>query len=191
VTEHGDGAKGARGQTGRVHAILVEFDAVRSFVDGTRAVREAGFTRWDTHTPFPVHGIERLMGIKRTVLPFVVFGVGVTGLSLALLMQWWMNAHDYKLVISGKPLFSLPANIPVVFEITVLLSAATTFFGMLILNRLPRYHNPLFKSERFRRVTTDRFFISIEASDPKFAVEETLRLANSLGGVNVEIVEEE
>jgi hypothetical protein len=191
VTEHGDGAKGARGQTGRVHAILVEFDAVRSFVDGTRAVREAGFTRWDTHTPFPVHGIERLMGIKRTVLPFVVFGAGVTGLSLALLMQWWMNAHDYKLVISGKPLFSLPANIPVVFEITVLLSAATTFFGMLILNRLPRYHNPLFKSERFRRVTTDRFFISIEASDPKFAVEETLRLANSLGGVNVEIVEEE
>lgn len=191
MTEHGDGAKGARGQTGRVHAILVEFDAVRSFVDGTRAVREAGFTRWDTHTPFPVHGIERLMGIKRTVLPFVVFGAGVTGLSLALLMQWWMNAHDYKLVISGKPLFSLPANIPVVFEITVLLSAATTFFGMLILNRLPRYHNPLFKSERFRRVTTDRFFISIEASDPKFAVEETLRLANSLGGVNVEIVEEE
>jgi hypothetical protein len=102
-----------------------------------------------------------------------------------------MNAHDYKLVISGKPLFSLPANIPIVFEITVLLSAATTFFGMLILNRLPRYHNPLFKSERFRRVTTDRFFISIEGSDPKFAIEETLRLANSLGGVNVEIVEEE
>src|SRR5689334_24213477 len=107
------------------------------------------------------------MGIRSTILPWIVLGAGLSGLGLALLMQWWMNAIDYQFVISGKPIFSLPANIPVIFESTVLLSGLTTFFGVLVLNLLPSHYNPLFKVEKFKRATSDGFFIAIEASDAK------------------------
>jgi hypothetical protein len=117
-----------------------------------------------------------------------VLGGGLTGLGLALLMQWWMNAVDYPFQISGKPFFGLPAAIPVTFELTVLFSALTTFFGMWGLNGMPRLHHPLFTSERFLRVTQDRFFIAIESSDPKFDLRVTRQLAESLGGTAVEEV---
>ena len=88
-----------------------------------------------------------------------MLGAGITGGLVALLMQWWTNAVDYPLNISGKPLFSLPANIPVTFELIILFSALTAFFGVLALNGLPRFNNPLLEKERFLRATTDRFFI--------------------------------
>ncbi len=115
-----------------------------------------------------MHGLNDAMGIRTTRLPLVVLGGGLIGGGLALLMQWWMNGVDYKFLISGKPLFGLPANIPIFFELTVLFSALGAFLGMLAFNLLPEYHHPLFSSERFRRATQDRFFISIEARDPKF-----------------------
>ena len=99
------------------------------------------------------------MGIRPTILPWLVLGAGITGGVVALLMQWWTNAVDYPLNISGKPLFSLPANIPVTFELIILFSALTAFFGVLVLNGLPRFNNPLLEKERFLRATTDRFFI--------------------------------
>jgi len=177
--------------TNRIYGVMAEFDAVGPFLAGARAVREAGYRRWDTFSPFPVHGIERAMGIKRTILPFIILGGGITGAGVGLLLQWWMNAHNYPLNISGKPLWSIPANIPVVFELTVLFSAFGAVFGMLALNRLPELHHPLFTSDRFRRVTTDRFFILIERSDPHFDLQETTRFLGSLGGLNVEVVEDE
>jgi hypothetical protein len=96
---------------------------------------------------------------------------------------------DYPLIISGKPLFSLPANIPVTFESTILLSAICAFLGMLAFNRLPQYWHPVFSSERFRRATSDRFFISIEAADPKFSAEDTRRFLESVGSDHVESLE--
>ena len=143
-------------------------------------VRNAGFTRWDVHSPFPIHGIDAAMGIKPTVLPWLVLGGGLSGLIGGLLLQWYVNAYDYQFMISGKPFWSLPANIPVIFECTVLLSALTAVFGMLALNQLPMHYNPLLKSERFRRVTNDRFFIVIDASDPKF--DEKLQTTESAEG---------
>jgi hypothetical protein len=112
----------------------------------------------------------------------------VTGCLGALLMQWWMNAHNYPILISGKPLWSIPANIPVAFEATILLAAVATFVGMLALNNLPLHYHPLLNKERFRRATSDRYFISIEADDPRFDPEETLAFAESLGGTAVEKV---
>ena len=106
-------------------------------------------------------------------------------------MQWWMNGVNYKYVISGKPLLSLPANIPIIFELTVLLSAFAAFFGMLLFNRLPELHHSVFSSRRFRRATTDRFFIAIEARDPAFDEEETRRFLAGLGGSEPEPLEEE
>ena len=173
----------------RPYGVLAEFDSVESLLKACEQVRDAGFTRWDAHTPFPVHGLNDAMGIRQTKLPLLVLGAGMTGAALGLLLQWWMNAHDYRLVISGKPFFSLPANIPIVFEMTILFSAIAAFVGMLVFNNLPLWHHPVFQSERFRRATADRFFIVIEAGDPKFDEEKTGVYLQSLQGRQVERVE--
>lgn len=170
--------------------LLAEYESVDDILKAARAVRRAGFLRWDVHSPFPIHGIDYAMGIKPTILPWIVLGGGLTGLATGIWLQWYCNAFDYPFKISGKPLWSLPANIPVIFELTVLLSALTTVFGMLGLNHLPQLYNPLFKSERFRRATADRFFVVIDASDPKFNEEQTTRLLLDAGAKAVERVED-
>ena len=170
--------------------LLAEFDSVDDVVAAARAVRRAGFLRWDVHSPFPIHGIDFAMGIKPTILPWLVLGAGLTGLVGGLLLQWYTNSFDYKFLISGKPAFSVPAFIPVTFELTILFASLTAVFGMLILNRLPRLYNPLFKHERFRRVTNDRFFIYIDATDRKFNEGETAKLLSEAGATAVERVED-
>ena len=107
----------------KLHGLVAEFDNVDDLLEACEQIRDQGYTRWDSHTPFPVHGVDQAMGIRSTVLPWIVLVAGVIGLLTGLLMQWWTNAIDYPLVISGKPFFSLPANIPVIFELTVLFSA--------------------------------------------------------------------
>ena len=180
----------APGRARELYGLLVEFEDPLALVEGCRRVRDAGYRRWDAHTPFPIHGMDDAMGIKGTQLPFLVLAGGLAGCGLALLMQWWMNAVDYPFLISGKPLFGLPANIPVTFELTILFSALTTFFGMWSLNGLPRLHHPLFRSRRFRRATSDRFFIVIEAADPRFDPAGTRAFLDGLGGTAVEAVED-
>jgi hypothetical protein len=170
-------------QAGKLLGYLAEFDDPHLLLHACEQVRDAKYRRWDAHTPFPVHGLNDAMGLRGTLLPWLVLGGGVAGLMLALLMQWWMNAVDYPFLISGKPYFSLPAFIPVVFELTVLLSAITAFFGMLLLAGLPRFHHPVFLSERFKRASDDHFFISIEARDRHFEPDATRQLLESLEGV--------
>jgi hypothetical protein len=174
----------------RLYGMFAEFENVHDFMPAVEKVRDEGFKHWDVHTPFPVHGMDDAMGIRGTRLPWIILGGGLTGLSLAVLMQWWMNAVDYPFLISGKPLFGLPAAVPVIFELTVLFSAFATFFGMWGLNGMPRLHHPLFTSERFRRATQDRFFIVVEAKDPRFDREKTRAFLASLGGSVVEDVNE-
>lgn len=180
----------ANRDAGRVYGLLTEFESPSALVAAVRQVRDAGFRHWDVHTPFPIHGMDEAMGIRGTRLPFLVLGGGITGLGLATLMQWWMNAVDYPFEISGKPLFGLPANIPVMFELTVLFSAFAAFFGMWGLNGMPKLYHPLFTSRRFRRATQDRFFIVIEARDPQFDAGRTREFLASLGGSVVEAVGE-
>jgi hypothetical protein len=172
-----------------VYGVVAEFADVGALRRACEAVRDAGFTQWDAHTPFPVHGLDKAMGLRRTKLPWIVFGGGATGCAGALLMQWWMNAVNFPFIISGKPFFSLPANIPIVFELTVLFASFAAVLGMLALNWLPELYHPLFKSERFRRVTNDRFFISIEAKDPKYDADRTRAWLESLGAESVEVLE--
>ncbi len=175
----------------KLHGLLAEFDNVDDLLAACRTVRDAGYRKWDAHTPFPVHGIDEAMGIKATILPWIVLGGGLTGLGGALLMQWWMNAIDYPFLVSGKPFFSVPANIPVCFELTVLLSALTSFLMALVLNLLPQLYHPLFRSERFKRSTDDRFFVSIEASDPQFEEERTRELLGEASRYPVETIHDE
>jgi hypothetical protein len=170
--------------------LLAEYESVDAVLKAAGKVRKAGFTRWDVHSPFPIHGIDHVMGIRPTVLPWLVLGGGLSGLIGGLVLQWYCNAYDYPVIISGKPFWSLPANIPVIFECTVLLSALTAVFGMFSLNGLPKLYNPLFKSERFLRVTDDRFFIVIDASDRRFDEAETTRLLQDSGAVAIERIED-
>lgn len=171
-----------------IFGYLIEFEDVNSLLAGARAVRDAGFTRWDAHSPFVVHGLDAAMGIRPTKLPFVVFGAGFTGAIAGILLQWFTNAYDYPFLISGKPIWSLPANIPIAFETTILFAAISALLGMLAFNGLPRLFHPLHANRTFRRATNDRFFISIEADDPEFDRDRTRALAESLGGVHVEEV---
>lgn len=170
------------------YGFLAQYDDVTSLKRACEQVRDAGYTRWDAHSPFPVHGIDPAMGIQRTRLPYVFMTMGVLGYFAALTMQWWMNAFDYPYIISGKPPFSLPANIPVIFEVTVLFAAVSAFLVTLARNGLPRHHHPLFSSSAFKRATDDRFFIAIEAKDPRYHEIETRELLESTKAVLVEKV---
>jgi mono/diheme cytochrome c family protein len=156
-------------------SLVAQFDDPHSLVAACDRAREAGYKKFDAYSPFPVHGIDDAIGIRRTRLPFFVLAIAFCACGFGLFLQYYTNSTDespifpgYKFAISGKPLFSLPANIPVTFEIIVLSSAFATFFGMWILNGLPRFANPLHRLPRFRRVTNDKFFLAIDASDEKF-----------------------
>jgi mono/diheme cytochrome c family protein len=152
------------------------YSNVDALLAAARRVRDAGFTKWDSHTPFPVHGIDPAMGIKRTILPWITLVMGLTGIVVGIVGQWWVNAEGYAFQISGKPIWSLPANIPVAFEVTIAFSAFTTFFGMLAINRLPRLSHPLHRLPAFNRVTSDRFAVVVETVDPRFDAGQVKRL---------------
>jgi hypothetical protein len=182
----------------RFFGYLAEFETPGELMHAAEQIRDAGYQKWDCMTPFPVHGLDAAMGIKKTILPWLVLGGGLTGLTIAILLQWYVNSpftqssslyilSGYPLNISGKPYWSIPPNVPVYFELTVLISALTTFFSVWALNRLPRYHHPVFNVARFRRVTDDKFFLMIEASDLKFDMKESLAL---LEGTHPAAIEE-
>lgn len=176
--------------TPRLLALMAEFKDVDGVMLAARKVRNAGYTIWDVHSPFPIHGIDKAMGIQATILPWLVLGGGLVGLVSGLALTIWTMAIDYPYLISGKPLNSLPAFIPVVFELTILVAALTAVFGMLGLNKLPMLFNPLLCNERFRRVTDDRFFVLIDCNDPKFDEAATQALLESTDPVLVERVED-
>ena len=173
----------------QLSGFLVEFETPGEILAAAAKVRDAGYTRWDAHTPFPVHGMDGAMGLRATRLPWIVMIAGTIGCATGLGLQWWTNAMNYQFKISGKPFWSIPANIPITFEITVLFSAFAAFLSMLFLNGLPQLHHPVFGSERFRRATQDRFFLSVEASDPRFDEGKTLAFLRGLGGASVERLE--
>jgi len=147
-----------------VVGVLAEFTSAEVLRAAAEGVRDGGYTRWDVHSPFPVHGMERAMGMRPTVLPWLVLGAGLFGAAAAVFLQWWTNAtsfdtplppalRGYDWNVSGKPAFSLPANVPIIFEVIVLLSALAAFLGVFALCKLPQYAHPMFTSERFGRAT--------------------------------------
>ena len=174
----------------KLTGVIAEYGSEAELHAACERVRDAGMTRWDSFTPYPVHGIEKSMGIKPTILPWLSLGGGLTGAATGILMQWYMNGSEelanavgiptflqgYNFLISGKPIWSVPANIPVAFELTILFSAFGAFFGMLLLNRLPRWSNPRLRSAGFRRGTDDGFTIGLDAADPKFDLDAAAEL---------------
>lgn len=177
--------------------VMAEYDNVDDVYAAAEKVRDAGYSRWDVHSPFPIHGIERAMSIRPTLVPWICLVGGLTGMAIALgLTIWTMGPSNpifgvfsgYPYLESGKPLLALPQFIPPIFELTILFSAFSAGLGMLLLNSLPMLYNPLFKSTRFRRVTDDRFFIVIDATDPVFDEEKTPALLKETGPLSLELV---
>lgn len=176
--------------TPRLWGYLAQYENTAQITEAAAQVAEEGFTRWDCCVPFPVHGLDDVMKVKRTILPWLVLCGGLTGGTFGMSFMIWVSVFAYPLNIGGKPLASIPAFIPITFELTVLFSAFTIFFGNWLLNGLPRLHHPAFKSKAFERVTDDKFFIMIEADDPCFDEKKTLALLQQTGASLIEEVED-
>ncbi len=171
---------------GELYGVLAEFESPGALVRAARKVRDAGYTEFDCYSPFPVHGIDEAMGIKRTILPLIVFAGGLAGTVGGAFLQWWMNAYDWPWNVGGKPVWSIPANVPIAYETTILLSVLTTFFGMWILNQLPQVWHPFFKLDRFLKASDDGFLLGIEAKDKRFDQARTTELLVKAGASAVE-----
>ena len=179
---------GPKPEPGSLWGVLAEFHDAAGLYHACENVRDAGYSAWDAHSPFPVHGLDKAMGLKRSKLPFIVLAAGLAFAAGGFALQAWVHTTAYPLVISGKPYLTWQAFVPVTFELGVLGGALAAVFGMLALNQLSRHNHPLFTSERFLRVSDDRFFISIEAKDPKFDERATQQLLERAGAAAVERV---
>ena len=172
------------------YGLLAEFETPADLMHAAEKVRDAGFRRWDVFTPYPVHGMDKAMGLKNSKVGWFSFFGGVTGYTTGMLLIYLTNRIDYPILIGGKPMFSPFAAFPPSYELTILLVAFGALFGMLILNRLPRLHHPLLKHERFRLATHDRYFLVIETADPRYRDAETRQLLESTGSKRIEMVED-
>jgi hypothetical protein len=180
---------GAGGPSGKVALMLAEFDRPADVLHAAKVVRDAGYRRWDVHSPFPVHGMDAAMGLDDSRLGWTVLLFALAGLSGAFAMMYWMGAVDYPFVAGGKPPGAIPPMAPILFEITILFSAFGTVLGMLHLNRLPRHNHPVFESDRFRAASDDKFFLSVEADDPRFDPVGTRALLEQAHATAVETIE--
>ncbi|HMP83343.1 MAG TPA: DUF3341 domain-containing protein [Verrucomicrobiota bacterium] len=172
------------------YGIIAEFDNTADVLHAAEKVNKAGFRKWDVFTPFPIHGMDKAMGIKNSKVGWFSFLGGLTGYASGMVMIWWMNAIDYPILIGGKPMFSPYGAFPPSYELTILFGAFGAIGGMLFLNRLPRLHHPLLKHKRFALASHDRFFVVIETGDAKFSETETRKLLEAAGSKRIELVEE-
>ena len=172
---------------------LAQYETPNELVAAAEKVRDAGYESWDCHTPYPMHGLDEAMGLRPTKIGIISFVAGMTGLVTAVLMIQFMNNWDYPINIGGKPVGAgaFPSMVPIMFELTILLTGFGTLFGLLHLARLPRHHHPIFESDRFEAATDDKFFISIEVEDEKFDLDKTRALLESTEPSHLELVEEE
>ena len=182
--------------------LLAEFSDPGALVHAVEGLREKGYSELDTFTPFPIHGMDRAMGLGVSKLGFMVFGGAILGGLLGAFLQWytsagprlgflWTELQSYAINISNKPLFAWESSVPVIFELTILFSALTAVGGMLALNGLPKPYNPLFNSERFGRATDDAFFVHVSGRDGTFSRETTASDLFDLGAMAVEFVDHE
>ncbi|MEM1054087.1 MAG: DUF3341 domain-containing protein [Bacteroidota bacterium] len=185
---------------------LAEYSDPGALYDAVKSLRKKGYTRLDTFSPFPIHGMDAAMGLPVSKLGFMVFVGGAAGAFLGFFLQWWTSAgpqYDwmvndtlnafvpYAINVSNKPLFGLEAAVPVMFELTILFSALTAVGGMLALNGLPKPYNPLFHSERFNRATDDAFFLHIAEADKQFEADTTAGDLFGFGALAVEHITHE
>jgi len=173
----------------RVFAVLGLFDSAQALVKATPTVRAGRIGRLEAYTPYPVHGIDEALGLRRSPLAGMVLVAGFLGAATALFFQWWMSAVDYPIPTGGKALFSWQAFVPIMFEVTVLLATFTAGLGMLLLlNRLPFFGHPMLSSEAIASVTRDKFALAVEADGPALDVEAAKAVLLAAGAETLEVV---
>lgn len=186
VTTHPAGG----GEAPTLYGLMAEFESPAELVAAARRAREEGYVRMDAYSPFPMHELTEALGLKPTKLPFLVLAGGVIGCATALGMMWFSATIHYPLNVGGKPLASWPMFIPITFELTVLFASLSAVLGMLGMNGLPQPYHPVFHVPRFALASRDRFFLCIEAADPKFDSEKTSQFLAALGARVVSEVED-
>lgn len=164
------------------YGLIATFDNVSALYHAAEGVRDAGYRNWDCITPFPVHGLDGAMGVRRSIVPRISLAGGITGFITGMSLIFWTGGVDYQLVVGGKPLFSPMFAFPVSYELTILFTAFATIIGMFVLNGLPMHYHPVLKYEHIRRGMDDTFFIVIEARDPRFNLANTKALLEKVGG---------
>ena len=187
---HGTEATAERARVPVPAGVVAEFTTPQAMLDAATTLREAGYRKFDTYSPYPVHGSDEAVGIRPTILPWIVLGAAAFGAANALGMIWYLNKIDYPFQISGKPLFALPPAMPITFELTVLFSAITAFLCVIVLSNLPRFNNPLLRAKSFARGTDDRFVVAVDARDDHYGGE-TESLLSRFSPVSIETVMED
>lgn len=178
------------GEQRKVYGLGAQFPTAEALFSAAEKVRDAGFKRWDVHSPFPIHGMDKAMGLGKSWLSAVVLCGGITGLLTAVILQCYPSLIEYKLIVHGKPtnFMTVPAFFPIMFELTVLLSAFACVGALLVFNQLPKWYHPIFNWDRFAKATNDGFFLVIESRDPKFSETKTRQLLEEIGGEHITLV---
>lgn len=176
-------------ETPELHGLLAEFETPDELLSAAHRTHADGYRRLDAYTPFPIEGLSEAIGFHHNRLPLLVLIGGILGAGAGFFSQYWAAVIDYPLNIGGRPFNSWPSFIPVTFEVTILVAALTTVLGMLALNGLPMPYHPVFNVPRFALATRDRFFLCIEATDPRFDREGTRKFLEGLGAKEVNDVE--
>jgi Protein of unknown function (DUF3341) len=172
------------------YGMSAEFDSAAAVLSAAEKVRDAGYRRWDVFSPFPIHGLDKVMGLGNSKVGWFSFLFGAGAFIGTMAMIWFMNDFDYPIIIGGKPMFSPPMSVVPSYILLVLMAGLGTFIGMVVLNELPRHHHPLFAKKRFELVSRDKFFLVIGSNDPKFSETETRKLLEDIGGGHIDIVED-
>jgi hypothetical protein len=168
-----------------IYGVVGEFASAEAVLDAAKKVHEAGYKKAEAYTPFPVEGLPEALGFHHSPVALLTLLAGITGGATGFFMCWYANVISYKLNIGGRPPNSWPAWIPITFELTVLFAALTAAISMLILNGLPRLHHPIFETPHFDEASRDRFFLCIEAKDPKFQTESAANFLTTAGALAV------
>jgi hypothetical protein len=172
-----------------IYGLLAEFDNPSQVVEAAEAARAAGYRKMDAYTPFPVEGLSEAIGFHRTRLPLIIFIGGLLGCLGGFALQYWCSKINYPINVGGRPLNSWPMFVPVTFELTILAAASAAVIGLFSLNGLPMPYHPVFNVREFALASRNRFFLCIEASDPKFDAEKTRTFFATLNARSIYEVE--
>lgn len=174
----------------KVYGLMAEYDSPGAVLHAAEQVRNAGYRRWDVFTPFPIHGLDKVMGYKNSLVGWVSLALGAGAFLSVVGLIWFANAYVNRYVVGGKPYFSQPMTFVPSYILMIMGAAVGALVGMLGINQLPRLHHPLLFKKRFELATRDKFIIVIGANDEKYCATETRKLLESLGAGHIEIVED-
>ncbi len=175
----------------KLYGIMAEFNSPGEILRAAEKVRAAGYRRLDVFTPFPIHGLDKVMNLGNSLVGWVSLALGAGAFLSVVGLIWYSNAFDYPLIVGGKPMFSVPMTFVPSYIMLIMGGAVGSLLGMFAFNQLPRLHHPLLKKARFELVSRDKFIMVIGANDGKFSVTETRRLLEQICGTQVTIAEDE